>query len=90
MRGLKSEDLLAIIDFLYFGETNVLHENLDSFLALAGELRLKGLTGNDNSIKIEEPKKEALSTNRNNPAKREKSKEQREGIISDCRYGDCR
>ena len=51
MRGLKSEDLLAIIDFLYFGETNVLQENLDSFLALAEELRLKGLTGTDNNVK---------------------------------------
>ena len=69
--------MLAIVDFLYFGETNVLQGNLDSFLALAEELRLKGLTGNDNSIKTEEPKKEALSTNRNNPAKREKSKEHR-------------
>ena len=32
MRGLKSEDLLAIIDFLYFGEANVFQENLESFL----------------------------------------------------------
>ena len=45
IRGLKFEDLLAIMDFLYFGEANVLQENLDSFLALAEELRLKGLTG---------------------------------------------
>merc|ERR1712129_511663 len=45
MRGLKSEDLVAMIDFLYFGETNVYQENLDSFLAVAGELQLKGLTG---------------------------------------------
>ena len=45
MRGLKSEDLVAIMDFLYCGEANVLQENLDPFLALAEELRLKGLTG---------------------------------------------
>ena len=45
MRGVKSEDLLAIIDFLYCGETNVYQENLDSFLAIAEELKLKGLTG---------------------------------------------
>ena len=31
MRGLKSEDLMAIVDFLYFGEANVLQENLDSW-----------------------------------------------------------
>ena len=43
MRGVKSEDLLAIVDFLYFGEANVNQENLDSFLALAEELQLQGL-----------------------------------------------
>ena len=51
MRGLNSENLSAILDFLYRGETNVLQENLDSFLALAEELRLKGLTGTDNNVK---------------------------------------
>ena len=49
MRGLKSEILLAIIDFLYFWEANVFQEDLDSFLALAEELRLKGLSGTDNA-----------------------------------------
>ena len=48
MRGVKSEDLVAIIDFLYFGEANVYQENIDAFLAIAGELELKGLTGNSN------------------------------------------
>ena len=43
MKGLKSEDLVAMMDFLYKGETNVFQENLDSFLALADELKLKGL-----------------------------------------------
>ena len=45
MRGLRSEHLLSILDFLYQGEANVLQDNLDSFLALAEELRLKVLTG---------------------------------------------
>jgi len=45
MRGLKSTDLVAIVDFLYFGEANVYQENLDSFLAVAEELQLKGLMG---------------------------------------------
>ena len=47
MRGLKSEDLTAILDFIYYGETSVYQENLDSFLALAEEFQLKGLTGKD-------------------------------------------
>ena len=32
LRGTKSEDLLAIVDFLYFGEANVYQENLDWLL----------------------------------------------------------
>jgi len=45
MRGVKSEDLMALVDFLYYGEANVKQENLDSFLAVAEELQLKGLIG---------------------------------------------
>ena len=45
MRGLKSKDLSAIVGFLYCGEVNVYQENLDSFLAIAEELQLKGLMG---------------------------------------------
>ena len=41
MKGIKSEDLLAIVDFLYFGEANIYQENLDSFLAIAEELQPK-------------------------------------------------
>ena len=54
MRGLKSEDLVAIMDFLYCGEANVYQENLDSFLAIAEELQLKGLMGKTNEYEIEE------------------------------------
>jgi len=50
IRGVKSVDLLAIVDFLYFGETKVFQENLDNFLEIAEELQLEGLmqnSGND-------------------------------------------
>ena len=46
MKGMKSSSLTAIIDFLYLGEANVFQDELDSFLALAEELQLKGLDGN--------------------------------------------
>ena len=36
MRGVKSDDVLAIIDFLYRGEANIFQDNLDSFLQLKG------------------------------------------------------
>ena len=47
MRGLKSDDLVAILDFLYFGEANIYQDNLDTFLNIAEELDLKGLNGKD-------------------------------------------
>ena len=43
MRDLTHEDLVSLVDFLYLGEANVFQANLDSFLAMADELQLKGL-----------------------------------------------
>ena len=64
MRGLRSDDLIAIVDFLYNGEANVFQENLDSFLALAEELKLKGLTGNIQSDQRQEPRTETVQNTR--------------------------
>merc|ERR1712016_100263 len=46
MKGVKSENLVAMVDFFYHGEANVFQENVDSFLVLAEEFQLKGLRGN--------------------------------------------
>ena len=46
MRGLKSKNLVAIIEFIYNGEVNIIKDYIDSFLSLAEELQLKGLTAN--------------------------------------------
>ena len=54
LRGFKSYDLLALLDFLYCGETNVNQENLGSFLALAQEFQLKGLKGKTDGGDIDE------------------------------------
>ena len=63
MRGVKSEDLLATMDFLYQGEANVLQENLDSFLAFAEELQLKGLgKGDEKVVDLEADEKPLPST----------------------------
>merc|ERR1712150_460337 len=63
MRGLKSEDLVAMIDFLYFGEANVYQENLDSFLAVAEELQLKGLMGSGAEEEVEDNYNQPADTN---------------------------
>ena len=72
MKGLKSNDLMAIVDFLYLGEVNVFQDNLDSFLALAEELQLKGLTSGN--TKQEETSghsamKKEVSNKKENPVK---------------------
>ena len=75
MRGTKSEDLVAIVDFLYYGEANVFQENLDSFLAIAEELQLKGLMGQGGGDSSEE--KEKMLPRRTEPTfKRESNKDQ--------------
>ena len=43
MRGINLVDLTALVDFIYFGETAVQQGNIDTFIALAKELGLKGL-----------------------------------------------
>ena len=43
LKGMRYEALLAIIDFIYLGETNIYQDNLESFLSIAEDLCLKGL-----------------------------------------------
>ena len=54
MRGLKSEDLIAIVDFLYYGEANIFEAKLETFLCIAEELKLKGLAGEKKDDKSKE------------------------------------
>ena len=49
MRGVKFDDLVAILDFLYYGVANVYQNNLETFFNFAEELKLKGLNGSGNS-----------------------------------------
>ena len=48
MRGLKSDDLVAVVDYMYTGEAEVCQENLQSFLSIAQDLQLKGLKQDQN------------------------------------------
>ena len=65
MRRVKYDDLLAIMDFLYRGEANVFQDDLDSFLALAEDLQLKGLMGKgDEKIELDEKHSTSISPDR--------------------------
>jgi len=59
LKGVKYVDLVSVLNFMYHGEVNVAQEELNSFLAVAEELKVKGLTQNNsesNSISKPEPK----------------------------------
>jgi len=47
LKGVKFTDLQAVLNFMYHGEVNVAQEELNSFLAVAEDLRVKGLTQNN-------------------------------------------
>lgn len=44
LKGVKYSDLLSVLNFMYHGEVNVAQEELNDFLSIAEELRVKGLT----------------------------------------------
>ena len=44
MRGLKTKDMMSVVDFIYHGKANIFQEYLDGFLALAEDLFLLDLT----------------------------------------------
>merc|ERR1712212_1215020 len=46
LKGVKYPALQAVLNFMYHGEVNVAQEELISFLAVAEDLRVKGLTQN--------------------------------------------
>jgi len=73
LRGYQSKDFVSILDFLYFGEANVYQEDLNSFLAIAEEIQLKGLTAQTTTELIEE--QENPNHNRNDEAKKSTSRQ---------------
>jgi len=64
LKGVEFNDLQAVLNFMYHGEVNVAQEELNSFLAVAEDLKVKGLTqGNSNeSNTSSKPKSESTSS----------------------------
>ena len=46
LKGVKHADLQSVLNFMYHGEVNVAQGELNSFLAVAEDLQVKGLTQN--------------------------------------------
>ena len=48
LRGVRHADLVSVLEFMYCGSVNVAQEDLSSFLAVAEDLKVRGLTQNLN------------------------------------------
>merc|ERR1712115_163082 len=49
LKGVTYRDMEAVLNFMYHGEVNVAQEDLNSFLQVAEDLRVKGLTQNNSN-----------------------------------------
>ena len=47
MRGVKTDIMESLVDFIYCGEVSIPKELINEFLDLAGELKMKGLVKNE-------------------------------------------
>jgi len=66
LKGVKYKELLSVLNFMYMGEVNVAQEELNSFLSVAEDLRVKGLTQNNSSARAPSPK---ITPNKPEPPK---------------------
>jgi len=49
LKGVRYTDLLSVLNFMYHGEVNVAQDDLNTFLSVAEDLKVKGLTQSSSS-----------------------------------------
>jgi len=63
LKGVEFTDMQAVLNFMYHGEVNVAQDELNSFLAVAEDLKVKGLTqSNSSSDGNRKPKSETTNS----------------------------
>ncbi|KAK4309639.1 hypothetical protein Pmani_018750 [Petrolisthes manimaculis] len=67
LKDIKSEDLEALLDYMYLGEVNVRQSDLASLIKAAENLRIKGLAVPDD----EPPKKGPIASSRSDSVRRD-------------------
>ncbi|XP_023340319.1 zinc finger and BTB domain-containing protein 14 isoform X9 [Eurytemora carolleeae] len=77
LKGVKYKELVSVLNFMYMGEVNVAQEELNSFLSVAEELRVKGLTQNNSS---DSAKPEPKSRSRDPPETAPPAKKNRPSV----------
>ena len=61
MRGVSSIELSSLLQFMYFGETEISQNNFNTFQALAKDLEVKGLEVPDESLEDKTPASNSCS-----------------------------
>ena len=76
LRGVKYKDLSNLLNFMYQGEVNIPQEELDSFLAVAEDLKIRGLSGDENrkslNDKQQSPQKDIFCKQKYDPSPKRK------------------
>ena len=64
MRGVEARNLVAIVNFIYHGEANIYQEDIDGFLVLGNDLKLRGLFGSEvnKEIPIHQEEKQGIES----------------------------
>ena len=66
MKGVSFSDLKSLLDFMYYGEVHIAQENLNSFLSVAEELQVKGLTQSSTNSSNSNQTQTSTATTRSN------------------------
>ena len=71
----RYSDLVSVLNFMYQGEVNVAQDNLNTFLSVAEELQIKGLTQNNTEKEMYRHSCDNYSNKLSNSGKKERRKE---------------
>jgi len=61
LKGVRFTDLKSVLNFIYNGEVNVAQEELNTFLSVAEDLRIKGLTQSPSDTDASKQKETTIS-----------------------------
>ena len=62
LKGVKHSDLVSVLNFMYHGRVSVAQDELNSFLAVAEDLKVKGLTQSNSNSQHKSPLKTETET----------------------------
>jgi len=74
LRGVKTDQLQSLLQFIYAGVTAVQEENVSSFLAVAADLKIGGLSGNQDGFEEKEKEKPRKDFSNLDPLKQDEEK----------------